>query len=297
MGGCHDSYKSGVRVIGLSVLLTVAAPSWVWAQEAAPRFDDRPAVREPAEPIVDFSDPWRLMQRGGLLMWPILLCSFIVATFALERFISLRRGRIIPGRFVRQLRHDVQSGAVHRDQAMARCRTNGSPAAMVILAALRRWGRPLSEIEQSINEGGQREVASLRRNLRALSGTASLATLLGLLGTVIGMILAFNEVASASGQPQSERLATGIAQALLTTAFGLAVAIPALFLHSYFSGRVDRLVYELDQTALSFGELVGEEAALASQPASPAIDASATFPPVTGRPTVAKMNMPRQGGR
>lgn len=222
------------------------------------RFDTR-KPDEAKKEVVDLQNPIEVMRVGGVLMWPILLCSVVTFTFALERFVMLRRGRVIPTRFLKPFMADLDSGQLTRESAVERCRENGSPVALVILSAVRRWGRPMSEIEQAINEGGEREVLSLRRNLRALHGSANLSTLLGLLGTVIGMILAFNQVAVASGQPRAEMLSTGIAQALLTTAFGLAVAIPSLFLHAYFSGRVERLVYEIDQRALLVAERISSE--------------------------------------
>lgn len=227
-----------------------------------PRFDPPSAAQDggPSEEFISFRDPAKLMQLGGYLMWPILFCSFLTILFAVERVISLRRSRIVPHRFLRELWTELEGGRLRRDQAVWQCRANGSPAAMIVLSALRLWGRPMVEIEQAINDAGEREMPVLRRNLRGLQATANLAMLLGLLGTVIGMILAFNEVGIARGQPRGEMLAFGIAQALLTTAFGLFVAIPALFLHGYFAGRVERLVYELDQAALSFAERICAEA-------------------------------------
>lgn len=236
------------------------------AKQSLPeRFDHRKPEEEKKE-VVDLQNPIEVMRVGGVLMWPILLCSIVTFTFALERFIMLRRGRVLPNRFLIPFMADLESGKLTRESAVEQCRANGSPVALVILSAVRRWGRPMSEIEQAINEGGEREVLGLRRNLRALHGSANLSTLLGLLGTVIGMILAFNQVAVASGQPRAEMLSTGIAQALLTTAFGLAVAIPSLFLHAYFSGRVERLVYDIDQRALFVAEKISAESGVQDSP-------------------------------
>lgn len=221
--------------------------------EATPTAESGPTIS------IDLTNPALLFEQGGYLMWPILFCSIVAATAALERLISLRRGRVIPEKFVRELLQEISEGRVDREGVLRQCRENASPVSWVIRAAARRWGRPMTEIEQAINEGGQREVVVLRRNLRVLSGVANIATLLGLLGTVIGMILAFNEVATASGQPRAEMLASGIAQALLTTAFGLCVAIPALFLHGYFAGRLEKLVYLMDQAALLVAERISAE--------------------------------------
>lgn len=139
------------------------------------------------------------------------------------------------------------------------CRKDDSPLGRILLSAARRWGRPRREIEPAVTEAGRREVLLLRRNLRALSGTGNLATLLGLLGTVVGMIDAFNSVADKQGLGRAEVLSRGIAQALLTTAFGLAVAIPCLFLHAYFSGKVERLALEMDQIAEETVEAIAVE--------------------------------------
>ena len=272
-----------VLVSAAFCVLLVAEVFRVSAQSVPPSKDSRSSAIEPlperfdkSKPpeekrqVVDLQDPFQVMRVGGLLMWPILLCSIVTFTFAIERLVTLRRGRVIPRRFLNSFIRDLEKGEMTREDAMQRCRRDGSPVALVILSAVRRWGRPMSEIEQAINEGGEREVLSLRRNLRALHGSANLATLLGLLGTVIGMILAFNQVALASGQPRAEMLSTGIAQALLTTAFGLAVAIPSLFLHAYFSGRVERLVYEIDQQGLAVAEKICAEADVKENASSPA---------------------------
>ena len=272
-----------------------AKPGTVEAKPAAKeplreRFDDRKAPVEKKQ-VVDLLNPIEVMRVGGALMWPILLCSIVTFTFAIERLVTLRRGRVLPRRFLKPFFSDLEKGKLTREDAVQRCRSDGSPVALVILSAVRRWGRPMSEIEQAINEGGEREVLSLRRNLRALHGSANLSTLLGLLGTVIGMILAFNQVAVASGQPRAEMLSTGIAQALLTTAFGLAVAIPSLFLHAYFSGRVERLVYEIDQRALAVAERICAESITSESP-SPAVRTSAP-PTKASRETPATRSTPK----
>lgn len=130
------------------------------------------------EPFVNFRDPAKVMQLGGPLMWPILVCSILAITFGLERLVSLRRGRVLPRRFLRDFFFDLDHGQLNRYLATDRCRANGSPAALVILAAVRRWGRPMAEIEASINDGGSREVVTLRRNLRGLQGAANLSSTL-----------------------------------------------------------------------------------------------------------------------
>lgn len=278
------------RRSALWVLLAAGllAPQVCWGWQASP------AEKESSNTFaIDFQDPLAIMREGGLLMWPILLCSVVTFTFALERWVSLRRGRILPRRFLREFFTDLQNGRLTRESAIDRCHLNRSPAAMVILPAVRRWGRPMTEIEQAVTDGGMREVVTLKRNLRVLHGSANIATLLGLLGTVLGMILAFNQMALAGGEPRTEMLAGGIAQALLTTAFGLAVAIPSLFLHGYFTSRVEKLVYELDQVALAVAERISQERITGPAQGIDAPPPETTPPDPHARPSPAGRQRPK----
>jgi len=180
------------------------------------------------------------------MMLPIALCSVILLVFVFERLISLRTGRIIPRPFVRRFLEQIGAGQLEPKEALALCESNKSPVAEVFGAAVKKWGRPSVEVEQAIIDAGERVTYGLRRYLRVLNGIATVSPLLGLLGTVLGMINAFNNIAAADALGRPERLATGISQALLTTAAGMSVAIPALIVYLYFVGRVDRLIIEID---------------------------------------------------
>lgn len=183
---------------------------------------------------------------GGALMLPIGICSFVLLVFVFERTIALRRGRVIPGPFVQRFLEQVGEGQLNRESALELCEKNGSPAAEVFAAAVNKWGRPSVEVEQAIIDAGERVTNGLRRHVRLFNGISTISPLLGLLGTVLGMIRAFNAIATADAMGRPELLAAGISQALLTTAAGLTVAIPALIAYLFFVGRVDRLVIELD---------------------------------------------------
>jgi len=189
---------------------------------------------------------WGIITQGGYLMLPIAICSLILVAFVLERAISLRRGRVIPKPFVKRFLEQLRSGELKRERALELCEENGSPVAEVFAGAVRKWGRPAVEVEQAIIDAGERVTNGLRRYLRVLNGVATVAPLMGLLGTVVGMIRAFNDIATASALGRPERLAEGISEALLTTAFGLSVAIPALIFYLFFVSRVDRLIIEID---------------------------------------------------
>jgi biopolymer transport protein ExbB len=180
------------------------------------------------------------------MLIPLVVCSFFLLVFAFERSISLRRGRVIPGPFVKRFIDQLQNGELTQRAALERCRENGSPIAEVFAAAVVKWDRPAVEVEQAIIDSGERVSTGLRRYLRLFNGIATISPLIGLLGTVMGMIRAFNVIASADAMGRPDLLAGGISQALLTTAAGLCVAIPAYVVHLYFSGRADKLVTEID---------------------------------------------------
>ena len=203
-----------------------------------------------------------MLRRGGVLMVPIGICSLILLVFVFERLISLRKGRIIPGPFVTRVLEQVRSGELNRESAVSLCERNASPIANVFKAGFMKWGRPSVEIEQAVLDEGERESNRLRRYLRLINGVATVCPLLGMLGTVLGMIHAFDAIAATSptqAEP-SMTIATGISQAMLTTAAGLTVAIPALIAYLFFSGRADRHVMELDSLGMKIVNLVSSEA-------------------------------------
>ncbi len=183
---------------------------------------------------------------GGPLMVPIGLCSFILLVFVFERAIALRRGRVIPRPFVKRFMHQLRVGGIDQEEALALCEKNRSPVAEVFTAAVLKWGRPSVEVEQAIIDSGERVTNGLRRYLRLFSTISTLGPLMGLLGTVLGMIRAFNRIATADAMGRPELLAGGISQALLSTAAGLTLAIPAFIAYTFFISRVDRLIIEID---------------------------------------------------
>jgi len=227
-------------------------------------------VLAPPAPLAPTTRLTDLLRRGGVLMIPIGICSLILLVFVFERFIGLRKGRIIPGPFVKRVLDQVRSGELNRESAISICERNGSAIANVFKAGFSKWGRPSVEIEQAVLDEGERESNHLRRYLRMINGVATVCPLLGMLGTVLGMIHAFDAIAAADPVQgaQSITIATGISQALLTTAAGLTVAIPALIAYLFFSGRVDRHVMELDSLGMKVVNLVSAEAiALNQKPA------------------------------
>lgn len=201
-----------------------------------------------------------VMREGGVLMIPITLCSIVLLVFVFERALYLRRSRIIPRPFVRGVIEQLEQQQLDRDEAMALCEENGSPIAELFIAALKKWGRPAVEVEQAVLDAGERVTSQLRKYLRLFNAISNLTPLLGLLGTVLGMIDAFNSIAQADAMGRPELLASGIGAALLTTAAGLCVAIPAYAAFAFFVGRTDKLILEMDALGQNVVEQISAEA-------------------------------------
>ena len=253
-------------VWGLLVLSVVGTLS---AQPATPPGGPRADVQEadvqeevaatPAEGVIQTKSLLAVIRDGGLLMIPIGICSFVVVVFIFERTISLRMGRVIPRPFVKRFLEQLKGGQLSRDEAIKLCEENYSPVAQVFGAAVRKWGRPSVEIEQAILDTGERVSSDLRRYVRVFNGVQTISPMMGLLGTVLGMIQNFNAIVQMGAMGRPELLAAGIAQALLTTAAGLFVAIPALIAYLYFISRVDRLVMLIDGLGQQAVELIAAE--------------------------------------
>lgn len=212
---------------------------------------------------VQVQSVWDFLIKGGPVIVPILLCSLAALTVVVERCLVLQRKRVIPPGFGAAVRAALSESPA---AAVACCAAHPSPLANVFLAGLKRMSASPERREKAIEEAGAREVFVLRRRLRLLAVVAALAPVLGLLGTVFGMINAFQTVAlSGEALGKTELLAKGIYEALITTAAGLLLAIPAMICHHALSARVDRLVFEMDRLTVDFFE---EHEAIRPVPAS-----------------------------
>ncbi len=233
------------------------------APQTAPQSSDAAASADPNAPAQASSIPIHsfmgILREGGLIMLPIVGCSFLVLAFVFERLLFLRRSRVIPRSFVRGVIEQLEQQNLERDEAIALCEENGSPIALLFQAALKRYGRPAVEVEQAVLDAGERVTNQLRSYLRLFNAISNITPLLGLLGTVLGMIEAFNAIAQTGAMGKPELLAGGIGQALLTTAAGLTVAIPAYSAYAFFLARADKLTIEMDLYAQRVIELVSAE--------------------------------------
>jgi Biopolymer transport proteins len=188
-------------------------------------------------------------ERGGKVMWAILACSVIGLAFVIERFLALRRSVQIPKTLMEDLREAMVSGGV----ASGRKVTAGGKSALarVMHALLSRSGATRRELEGVLDDEATRVLFDQRHNLRPIGVIASVSPLLGLLGTVFGLIAAFRTAAEL-GMDDPRNFAAGIYEALYTTAFGLVVAIPLLLFYHILRARSDRLMREVEERALAF---------------------------------------------
>lgn len=196
---------------------------------------------------------------SGLTLWPIVVASFVMLVVVFERLVSLRRSRVLPDSFIHCFLSQVEDGSMDRGEALEYCEEEPSHIARVFAAGVRKWGKPAVEVEQAILDEGERTANVLRKYLRVINGVATVCPLLGLLGTVCGMMKAFNAIAGSDAMGRPELLAGGISEALLSTAAGLFVAIPALIFYLYFVGRVDALVMEIDSEGQQLVQLISSE--------------------------------------
>lgn len=208
---------------------------------------------------------FEVIKAGGWVMLPIILCSTIALAIVLERFWALRRQRICPGNLVSQIWHWANKDeldAAHIAELRA-----SSPLGRVLAAGLMNLNRDRQIMKESIEDTGRHVVVELERYLNTLGTIAAISPLLGLLGTVLGMIKIFTAI-NVAGLGNQAVLAGGIAEALITTVAGLSVAIPSIMFYRFFRGRVDELVVYMEQQALKMVEILHGERSMEAGSAS-----------------------------
>lgn len=217
-----------------------------------------------------------MIEALGFWNIPFAIASIIFLWFTVDRLVVLRRGRVIPRPFVQRFLRLLEAGELEQDEALEVCLENQSPVAIVFAHAVRKWGKSAVEVEQAIIDGGERQVTDLRRNLRILMGVHTITPMLGLLGTVFGMLESFTLISTSGAMGKTDQLAAGIALALVTTVVGLLISIPALAMYIYFCGRIDTLVAEIDELSQRVVHCISAEGLVArmsqpkkSVPASP----------------------------
>jgi biopolymer transport protein ExbB len=262
-------------VVAMLVVAGVAAaadPVAAVAQEMRPEIPEsgpEPVAQTPGDTAsseetdaVSFREKglnlWELLQRGGWFMLPLGLLSLVVVALSIERTLALRREKILPAKLVREL------GNLSRDEegfdprsAFRLCQRYPSAASRVLRVMLLKAGRPQSEVEYAVSEASQREAARLQGVVSWLTLAAAVAPLIGLLGTVWGMIQAFYDTTQLlPGQNKAEVLAQGIYTALVTTLSGLVIAIPSAVLAHWFDQRIVGWFHKIEELAASLTPLM-----------------------------------------
>ena len=194
-----------------------------------------------------------IFEKGGFLMYPIFLCSLIAITIFFERMFYLKSIKTKSKKFVLRVKNLVKKGSI--ELAISACRKSPTPISQIMLAGLMKFGRGRDEMKEAIEDSANQEIPVLERNLSTLSTIGNITPLLGLLGTVFGMVKAFNVIA-VMGVGKPEALAGGISEALLTTAFGLSIAIPTIVVYNYLSHRVDKLIREMEINCVDLIDLL-----------------------------------------
>jgi len=200
---------------------------------------------------------FEIVKAGGIMMGPIILASIVTAAIFLERLWTLQTKRVLPAELTEKVWRWVEQGQI-QDKHIAALQQN-SPLGKILAAGLANRNRDRVVIREAIEDTGRHVVHELDRFIGMVGTIASLSPLMGLLGTVFGMIRTFNAITTAGiGNPAS--LAGGIAEALITTAAGLTVAIPALLAYKYLRGRVQTLVVQMEKEAIKLVESLEAQA-------------------------------------
>ena len=194
-----------------------------------------------------------VFEKGGFLMYPIFICSLIAITIFFERMFFLKSIKTKTKRFVLRVKNLVKKGSI--ELAISACRKSPTPISEIMLAGLMKFGRGRDEMKEAIEDSANQEIPVFERNLSILSTIGNITPLLGLLGTVFGMVKAFNVIA-VMGVGKPEALAGGISEALLTTAFGLSIAIPTIVVYNYLSHRVDKLIKDMEVNCVDLIDLL-----------------------------------------
>lgn len=190
---------------------------------------------------------FEVMVRGGALMIPIAVCSVVSVAIIIERLVRLRIARVSSRAFLFRIQSSLKFNRL--DEAGRACEEAGGPVAAIFRAGLSRAGESEDRIRQAIQEAGEKEISSLEKHVGSLATIAGGAPLLGFLGTVVGMIQAFQQIEQLGGNVNASVLAGGIWEALLTTAAGLTVGLVSFFAHNYIVGRIKFIVREMEETS------------------------------------------------
>lgn len=195
-----------------------------------------------------------ILSQGGLLMIPLFVLSVLTIYVIAERWQTLKNSRMDINQTLNNIETLLKSGSQHR--AIQYCEQFDKPLARILKAGIRRLGRPIRDIEDGIKKAGKKEIYQLEKRMNWLATIAGVAPLIGFTGTVTGMIRAFMDIQSLQGNVNPSVLAGGIWEALITTATGLIVGIIAYGFYNYLLGKINRMIFELENASSDFVDLL-----------------------------------------
>ncbi|MDE6139489.1 MAG: MotA/TolQ/ExbB proton channel family protein [Alistipes sp.] len=200
---------------------------------------------------------WELFAGGGWLMWVLVALAGVMVFIFVERFVAMRKATQIDNNFMDRIRDYIWEGKI--GSAIDLCRRTDSPVARMIEKGIERIGRPMSDIQTSIENVANLEVAKLEKGLPTLATISGGAPMIGFLGTVVGMVQVFISMsANSTGGVNIGDLSAGMYVAMVTTVGGLIVGIPAYFAHNYLVARIEKLVFQMEATSIAFMDILNQ---------------------------------------
>lgn len=200
---------------------------------------------------------WELFAGGGWLMWVLVALAGVMVFIFVERFVAMRKATQIDNNFMNRIRDYIWEGKI--GSAIDLCRRTDSPVARMIEKGIERIGRPMGDIQTSIENVANLEVAKLEKGLPTLATISGGAPMIGFLGTVVGMVQVFISMsANSTGGVNIGDLSSGMYVAMVTTVGGLIVGIPAYFAHNYLVARIEKLVFQMEATSIAFMDILNQ---------------------------------------
>ena len=199
-----------------------------------------------------------LFMAGGWLMWPLLALLGVAIFIFVERFLAIRKASSVDENFMHRVRDYIYEGKIQT--AIKMCRSTNTPIARMIEKGIGRIGRPMTDVQNAIENQANLEVSKLENNLPILATISGGAPMIGFLGTVLGMVRAFMNLSTAGGTVDMALLSGGMYVAMVTTVGGLIVGIPAYFGYNYLVARIEKLVFRMEANTIAFMDILNQPA-------------------------------------
>ena len=199
---------------------------------------------------------WELFNKGGWLMWVLLLLGGFTIFIFVERFLAIRKASMLDMHFMNRIRDYIYDGKI--DSAVNLCKKTDTPIARMVEKGIERLGRPMNDVQTAIENVANLEVSKLENGLPFLATIAGGAPMIGFLGTVMGMVQTFMDMSAAGGTVDMALLSGGMYIAMVTTVGGLIVGIPAYFGYNYLVARIEKVVFRMEANTIAFMDILNQ---------------------------------------